>query len=190
MGSKVRRPIEYLRKNTMKFVHLSVAMLVAVLFVAAPYGVRGQEPSANDISCSPSCNGNCGGRCHQHGGCMIGHYGYGKAPICQRAKANEVCPIHGYGPCPEERIDLGLGLRQAYASPDRPYFGMQPLIPARPEAPYGAYGPQQPPRFPMLRSLFSAPPMYMTTSPQPPMPTYTTRGPRDFLNPNPPSIGY
>ena len=76
--------------------------------------------------------------------------------------------------------------------------GMYPVTPAAhggmyPMAPVahgGMYPPRHQPRFPVLHSFVARPPIYMTTEPEPPMPTYTTRGPRDFLNPNPPSIGY
>ena len=198
----------------MRLVHLTVAASIAMFFVVVPLGVHGQESETCSSHGRKPCNTrSCGEHCW-HGGahgkhfsydgrntsqdCMVGRYGYGKAPLCEQAKAGEVCPVHGYGPCPQDRADFGL--RRAVPS-DRPYFGMQPLIQPRPLYAYGRYGHGQyghgphggmypPPRFPMLHSFFAPPPAYMTTSPQPPMPTYTTRGPRDFLNPNPPSIGY
>jgi len=187
-------------------------------------------------SCS-SCNGSCcncsSGNCLHGNVCMTGHAGYGPAAVCRKVKPGEVCPVHGYGPCPKEQLDLGLGLRQALAQTNReqPSLGMQPLVqprslfPSRQMAPNGAHGGMYPPvpaahggmhppvpaayggmyppvpaayggmypppqpRFPMLSSFFASP-IYMTTVPMPPMPTYTTRGPRDFLNPDPPSIGY
>jgi len=207
----------------MKLVHLTVAILIATLFAVTPRAVCGQETekSDNTTTCSPCGQNKCvgcsrgepclygGGNSHQD--CMIGRYGYGKAPLCEKAKNGEPCPVHGHGPCPEERSDFGLGIRQALTPADHPYFGMQPL--AQPlmlqhRAPYGNMSPHTPyphgyqapypyspmesppqPRFPRLHSYFVQP-IYMTTSPPPPMPTYTTRGPRDFLNPNPPSIGY
>ena len=252
----------------MRLVHLTVAVLMATFFAVTTQGIRGQ---GTEKDCSPCGKSLCDGRgCDDRSGdehcshgerfshdghcsnqdCMIGRYGYGKTPICETVKAGEVCPVHGYGPCPEGRSDFARGLRQAMAPADRPYFGMQPLIQPRPLFPYGRYGgygpygngpngygqhgsvpygygqhgsvpygygqhgsmpygygqpgngphdngqpdgmypPPPPPRFPVLHSLFVQPPIYMTTAPQPPMPTYTTRGPRDFLNPNPPSIGY
>jgi hypothetical protein len=227
----------------MKYVHLTVAALIVTLCIVAPLGVCGED--TEDVGCGPSCNkGHGHGRCLQcdrgvcdlhrdgYGQCMVGRYGYGKAPICEKAKEGEPCPVHGYGPCPEEKIDLGLGFRQAFAPAEQPYMGMRPLIqpystmqpyPGHPmmhqhmyahpgypmiargpgglrplplQSGYGVPGeyagmvPPPQPRFPKLHSLFVQPPAYMTTAPQPPMPTYTTRGPRDFLNPNPPSIGY
>ena len=211
----------------MKLVRLTVTVLIAAFFVVVPQGVCGQGAETCNPYGKKPCSRSCGEHC-SHGGlhgkhfshdghdasqdCMIGRYGYGKAPICEQAKAGEVCPVHGYGPCPKEQVDFGLGLRQAMTPADRPYFGMQPLLQPRPLFSYGryGYGPHgyaphgygplgngqhggvnpSPPRFPVLHSFFVQPPIYMTTSPQPPMPTYTTRGPRDFLNPNPPSIGY
>ena len=204
----------------MRFVHPVVAVLIATCFAAAPQGAaRGQGTETCNFSGKKQCDGrSCGEHCSHgerfsHDGrgsnqdCMIGRYGYGKSPICEQAKAGEVCPVHGHGPCPKERADFGLGLREALAPADRPYFGMQPLVQPRPLFPYGRYAhgqgygahgygqpggmyPPPPPRFPVLHSFFVQPPLYMTTAPQPPMPTYTTRGPRDFLHPNPPSIGY
>lgn len=41
--------------------------------------------------------------------------------------------------------------------------------------------PKHDPRFPILRSILCPEPFYMTTTPVPPMPTYQTRGPRDFF---------
>ena len=244
----------------MRSVHWSIAVLVVAFFVAAPQGVRGQETeSCSRGVCGPCAKNqreNClrGGKCLQgeRSGkcplgercetcsqgeerspqdCMIGRYGYGKAPGCEKAKEGEVCQVHGRGPCPEEQVDLGLGLRQALTPATQPSLGVRPLLQPRPQYPYGRhpygqYGAMPPqagvrpqgmpphggahvqgaaipphggmyppapapqPRFPVLHSFFVQPPIYMTTAPEPPMPTYTTRGPRDFLHPNPPGIGH
>ena len=195
------------------------------------------DKNCNGSTCDKKCNGstcdkNCDGTAcdkkqddgqAKQQGCLVGRYGYGKAPICEKAKDNEPCPVHGYGPCPEEQLNLGLGLRQAFAPAERPYFGVQPLAqslmqprqipygiqphgqphgqygvypqqPLRgphgmhpapqqlPPGPHGAYPLAQQPRFPRMHAIFvQPPPQYMTTSPTPPMPTYTTRGPRDFF---------
>lgn len=131
--------------------------------------------------------------CPSHGsscpyGCVKNQYSYGRVEVCP-GKTNGVCPVHGYGQCPHPNQGLRPFIRQAFAPADRPYFGMQPLY-----VPREHYDPNFQPRFPRLRSLFVMPAgadaRYMTTTPPEQMNTYTTRGPRDFLMPNPPSIGY
>ncbi len=148
---------------------------------------------ARDIGCdTPDCNHSAHGQvCARHGrdcrhGCLGRQYGYGRMGVCP-GKTNGVCPVHGYGACPHPRQPIGPALQQFFGPADRPYFGTQPLY-----VPREQYDPNFQPRFPMFRAMFLAPPAprYMATAPPEPMPTYTTRGPRDFLNPNPPSIGY
>ncbi|MDR1141150.1 MAG: hypothetical protein LBL62_05615 [Planctomycetaceae bacterium] len=141
------------------------------------------------------CNGSCIKICPIHGkdcqnDCVKNQFGYGAMQVCP-GKTNGICPVHGYAPCPHPGLELGQFLRRTFQPADRPYWGMQPLY-----IPREHYDPGFQPRFPRVRALFLTPPplmngqVYMTTAPPVPMPTYTTRGPRDFLNPNPPSIGY
>ncbi|MDR0336404.1 MAG: hypothetical protein LBI18_04870 [Planctomycetaceae bacterium] len=139
------------------------------------------------------CNGSCPKICPVHGqdcqnDCLKNQFGYGAMQVCS-GKVNGVCPVHGYAPCPHPGLEIGQFLRRTFQPADRPYWGMQPLY-----IPREHYDPEFQPRFPRVRALFLVPPVnkqvYMTTTPPVPMPTYTTRGPRDFLNPNPPSIGY
>lgn len=176
---------------------------------------KGVEASQQAVSCQAGCSGCARGTCNhayrarcpigkcmdgschicskvcpRHGrdcrhGCLTNQYGYGRMEVCP-GKTNGICPVHGYGACPHQRQPFGPALRQAFTPADRPYFGDQPLY-----VPREHYDPGFEPRFPRIRALFvTPPPRYMTTAPPEPMPTYTTRGPRDFLNPNPPSIGY
>ncbi len=137
-----------------------------------------------------SCE-HCQRFCPRHGqdckhGCLKSQFGYGQMEVCP-GKINGICPVHGYGACPHQRQPLIPALQQAFTPADRPYFADRPLY-----VPREQYDPNFQPRFPMVRAMFCVPPApkYMTTKPVEPMPTYTTRGPRDFLNPNPPSIGY
>jgi hypothetical protein len=143
------------------------------------------------------CNGSCPKVCPVHGkdcqhNCLNNQqlnnqFGYGAMQVCP-GKTNGICPVHGYAPCPHPGLELGQFLRQTFRPADRPYWGTQPLY-----IPREHYDPGFQPRFPRVRALLLAPPpaqVYMTTTPPVPMPTYTTRGPRDFLNPNPPGIGY
>ncbi|MDR2754365.1 MAG: hypothetical protein LBC20_01540 [Planctomycetaceae bacterium] len=139
------------------------------------------------------CNGSCPKICPVHGkdcqnDCLKNQFSYGTMQVCP-GKTNGVCPVHGYAPCPHPGLEIGQFLRQTLQPADRPYWGMQPLY-----IPREHYDPNFQPRFPRIRALFLAPPVngqvYMSTTPPVPMPTYTTRGPRDFFNPNPPSIGY
>lgn len=130
-----------------------------------------------------------------------------KAP-CGNTQCQNCCP-----PRPE-RPEFGPRLREALTPADQPIMGVRPLIQPRQFGAYGPYdqygryghgqygpgqyeqygqyGPERgyPARFPRIRSMFVPASPYMTTKPAPPMQTYTVRGPRDFLNPNPPSIGY
>ncbi len=136
--------------------------------------------------------------CPRHGqdckhGCLTNqyglsnYYGYGPMEVCP-GKTNGICPVHGYAACPHQRQPIGPMLRQAFAPADRPYFADRPLY-----VPREQYDPNFRPRFPMVRAMFLTPPpvqQYTSTVPVEPMPTYTTRSPRDFLHPNPPSIGY
>jgi hypothetical protein len=150
------------------------------------------------------CNGSCPKICPTHGrdcpnNCpnnqlnnqlnsqLNNQFGYGAMQVCP-GKTNGICPVHGYAPCPHPGLEFGQFLRQTFRPADRPYWGMQPLY-----IPREQYDPGFQPRFPRVRALLLTPPaaqVYMTTTPPVPMPTYTTRGPRDFLNPNPPGIGY
>ena len=137
-----------------------------------------------------SCQ-NCRQICPRHGrdcrhGCLNNQFGYGRMEICP-GKTNGVCPVHGYGQCPDQRQPFGPAMRQALTPADRPYFGNQPLY-----VPREQYDPNFKPMFPRVRAMLVMPPAprYMTTAPVEPMPVYTTRSPRDFLNPNPPNIGY
>ncbi|MDR3198103.1 MAG: hypothetical protein LBU34_09575 [Planctomycetaceae bacterium] len=146
------------------------------------------------------CNGSCPKICPIHGkdrkdcpqdcqnNYLKNQFGYGPMQVCP-GKTNGVCPVHGYAPCPHPALEIGQFLRRTFQPADRPYWGTQPLY-----VPREHYDPNFQPRFPRIRALFFAPPVsgqvYMSTTPPVPMPTYTTRGPRDFLNPNPPSIGY
>jgi len=96
--------------------------------------------------------------------------------------------------------------RQAMQPTYQPYFGAQPLMnPRSPHAPHAVFAaanagycqaeigyPKGGTIFPGLQR-FLAPDQFLmsTTRPATPIPTYTTRGPRDFfLNDNPSSIGY
>jgi hypothetical protein len=88
----------------------------------------------------------------------------------------------------------------------QPYFGTQPLINPRSQyAPHAVFAaansgyyqaenayPKGGTAFPGLRRILCPDQFFMsTTRPAEPIPTYTTRGPRDFfLNDNPSSIGY
>ncbi|MDR2704749.1 MAG: hypothetical protein LBC02_03120 [Planctomycetaceae bacterium] len=142
------------------------------------------------------CNGSCPKICPVHGkdcqnDCLKNQqlnnqFGYGAMQVCP-GKTNGICPVHGYAPCPHPGLEFGQFLRQTFRPADRPYWGTQPLY-----IPREHYDPGFQPRFPRVRALLLVPPApaYMTTVPPVPMPTYTTRGPRDFLNPNPPGIGY
>ncbi|MDR2441457.1 MAG: hypothetical protein LBE12_19015 [Planctomycetaceae bacterium] len=140
------------------------------------------------------CNGSCPKICPVHGkdcqnqnDCLKNQFGYGAMQVCP-GKANGICPVHGYAPCPHPGLEIGQFLRQTFQPAARPYWGAQPLY-----IPREQYDPNFQPYFPRVRALLFTPPnrqIYMTTTPPTPMPTYTTRGPRDFLNPNPPSIGY
>ncbi|MDR0338160.1 MAG: hypothetical protein LBI18_13835 [Planctomycetaceae bacterium] len=143
------------------------------------------------------CNGSCPKICPTHGkdcqnNCLDNQqlnnqFGYGAMQVCP-GKTNGICPVHGYAPCPHSEFELRQFLRQTFKPADRPYWGMQPLY-----IPREQYDPGFQPRFPRIRALLVTPPaaqVYMTTTPPVPMPTYTTRGPRDFFNPNPPGIGY
>ncbi|MDR2115328.1 MAG: hypothetical protein LBP87_02995 [Planctomycetaceae bacterium] len=138
------------------------------------------------------CDGSCPKICPVHGkdcqnDCLKNQFGYGTMQVCP-GKTNGICPVHGYAPCPHPGLELGQFLRRTFQPADRPYWGTQPLY-----IPREQYDPNFQPRFPRIRAFLLAPPtnqVYMTTTPPIPMPTYTTRGPRDFLNPNPPSIGY
>ncbi|MDR0704798.1 MAG: hypothetical protein LBF88_07395 [Planctomycetaceae bacterium] len=143
------------------------------------------------------CDGSCPKNCPIHGkdcqyNCLNNQrlnnqFGYGAMQVCP-GKTNGICPVHGYAPCPHQGLELGQFLRQTFRPADRPYWGMQPIY-----IPREQYDPGFQPRFPRVRALFLTPPtaqVYMTTTPPVPMPTYTTRGPRDFLNPKPPGIGY
>ncbi|MDR1964086.1 MAG: hypothetical protein LBQ50_09940 [Planctomycetaceae bacterium] len=153
------------------------------------------------------CNGSCPKVCPVHGkdcknDCLKNQYGYGTMQVCP-GKTNGVCPVHGYEPCPHSRTEFAPFLRQALQPADRPYLGMQPLY-----VPREQYDPGFKPLFPRVRALLLAPPIqgypptgyplqgywentphgqvYRTTAPPAPMPTYTTRGPRDFfLDPKP-----
>lgn len=72
----------------------------------------------------------------------------------------------------------GLGHQQPADAPSGlPHFGLRPLVDMEPSEP----------RHPFVQKLLGAP---KTGEPVMPLPTYTTRGPRDFLLANPPSIGY
>ena len=115
------------------------------------------------------------------------------------------CPTHGYGNCPKR----GLGIGQALRNVGNTLFGDCPRSHGYNQAGsnahysgpyaggygygqagydgyggYGGYGHRRP-----LQSLHT-----WLYGPYPqnmePVPTYTTRSPRDFLAPNPPSIGY
>jgi hypothetical protein len=149
------------------------------------------------------CNGSCPQICPVHGkdcpnNCpnnqlnrqqLNNQFAYGAMQVCP-GKTNGICPVHGYAPCPHPGLELGQFLRQTFKPADRPYWGTQPLY-----IPREQYDPDFQPRFPRVRALLFTPPaaygqVYRTTAPPTPMPTYTTRGPRDFLNPNPPRIGY
>lgn len=131
-----------------------------------------------------------GENCPHPQDCLKNEYAYGRMEVCP-GKTNGVCPVHGYGQCPHPNQGIGPFLRQAITPADRPYFGAQPLPYFVPRE---QYNPAYQPRFPRLRAMFVMPPgmdaRYMTTTPPEQMNTYTTRGPRDFLMPNPPSIGY
>lgn len=178
----------------MKIVRLTLATtLAAFLMLTTAINVYGDdakiEANHQSLSCAGGCNDGCGHVCphgfrqgHCQHGCLTNHYGYGRMKVCP-GKRNGICPVHGYGACPHQREPFGPALREALTPADRPYFGMQPMM---------SVPCDQDCRFPRLRALLFCPPAprYMTTAPPAPMPTYTTRGPRDFLNPNPPSIGY
>ena len=186
-----------IKELTMKLVHLTVAILIAALFSAAPQRVCGQETKTSDaVTCSPCGKTKCescpqGKPCNSHPDSTVGRYGEGKIPGEPGGKImDEPGWVHGHGHYPEQVGSFGYGIRQAFGPADRPYFGMHPITyPLMAQRQGGGVYPPSEPRFPRLHSFFVQP-VYMTTAPQPPMPTYTTRGPRDFLNPNPPSIGY
>ncbi|MDR0869337.1 MAG: hypothetical protein LBN39_00945 [Planctomycetaceae bacterium] len=199
----------------MKLVKLPLAVVFAVLTVSVAGWCAEEAPQ--HISCNtPNCNNDCNGThanhngvhggvhsgthaavCPAHGANCLANcphrylkneYSYGRQEVCP-GKTSGVCPVHGYAPCPHPNQAVGPFLRQAFAPADRPYFGAQPLYVSREQ-----YDPGFQPRFPRFRALFVMPvgadARYMTTSPPAQMDTYTTRAPRDFLMPNPPSIGY
>ncbi len=195
----------------------AVFMMMAPINAQEP---KPDTPEEIKVACNTTCNsnskdcrngncGNCSKVCPQHGkhckhNCLKSSFGYGQAASCPK-NGQRPCPIHGYGTCPVPGAGLAPGMRNATTWSDRPYFGDRPLF-ARPgygphgqyaaPGPYGqggygqAYAAQAPARFPNVRTLIYGPQIYMTTRPAEPIPTYTTRGPRDFLAPNPPSIGY
>lgn len=159
-----------------------------LLLACYPGAVADDGCNNGNAKCSnPNCS-KCRTFCSKHGkdcrhNCLNKNYGYGQMDRCPPKGHNGPCPIHGYGPCPDPRAGFAPAMREALRPADHPYFGMQPIY--TPRSYYGDYQP----RFPKLHSWF-CPPVYNSTKPVEPMPTYTTRGPRDFLNPNPPSIGY
>lgn len=117
-------------------------------------------------------------------------YGCGSQGFCQVHGCDHCRHHHPGRQCPEQGQRLGPALRQAFQPSDQPYFGMQPLfVPRGPVWAERSYPARYPARFPRLRAAMTGP-MYMSTQPAEPMNTYTTRSPRDFLHPNPPSIGY
>lgn len=92
------------------------------------------------------------------------------------------CRREGCGDCANA---FAPRLRGALAASDQPAMGLRPLI-----QPGDGYERGYPARFPRARSWLVPAAPGITTLPAPPMPMYTTRGPRDFFNPNPPCIGY
>lgn len=166
----------------MKVVRLVLITALTVVLAQAPLGVYGQAASEDDsaqlqtapVQPTPDSPKRepCGAGCHG------------------------LCMVHGYGSCPQSGPGFLPAMRQALAPSDHPYFGLQPIV-----APRGCngyvygcepgYPAPYPAHFPRLRALLTAQPRGMqSTRPVEPMRTYTTRGPRDFLHPNPPSIGY
>ncbi|MGL4595106.1 MAG: hypothetical protein ACRCUY_10290 [Thermoguttaceae bacterium] len=184
----------------------SLTTLILILFallISAPFLISNAQEVCTDSAGSPTCNGSGRGACHDtsckrhsvvcqiHGvECRFGctkreHYSYGVAPQCPPAGQGP-CQMHGMGPCPQPGQGFGPAFRQAFAPTQTPYFGMRPLV-----VPPGYYQPGYEPRFPRVYNMMCPPsPRYLTTTPPEQIKTYTTRGPRDFLNPNPPSIGY
>lgn len=170
------------------------------------------NPDCNSSTgCQNSSCRNCGQACPTHGkhcrhNCLKSSFGYGPMASCPK-NGQRPCPIHGYGACPTPGQGFAPAVREAFQWSDRPYFGDRPLFAAPGYGPHGHYGVPQgyaptpgyppgygvqapPARFPKIRTLLYGPQIYMTTRPAEPLPTYTTRSPRDFLHPNPPSIGY
>ncbi len=156
---------------------------------------------------------------HCRHNCLKNSFGYGQAAVCPQ-NGHQPCPIHGYGACPVHGQGLLQGIRNATAWSDQPHFGDRPLFAKPGYGPHGHYVPGPPAHgayggyqgyqdgyhgyaavqgpmptqgtrwLPKVRTFIYGPQVYMTTRPAEPLPVYTTRGPRDFLAPNPPSIGY
>lgn len=156
---------ESLRSKKMKFVRLAVLTTCAVFLAGFSADVYGQTSSGDSLNGAVKVA--CG-----NPNCAV------QAP----------CGAHGCPNCAGVRTPW---LREALTPAEQPYLGMQPLfIPRNAAYAYGYAAYPVQPRFPRLRAALVPQQQFNSTRPVPPMKTYTTRGPRDFLNPNPPSIGY
>ncbi|MGL4942462.1 MAG: hypothetical protein ACRC46_04640 [Thermoguttaceae bacterium] len=112
-----------------------------------------------------------------------GVFSPGEYQYMQQVWGDDLAPMPGYTPSmgPGGMLSWfdGLGQHQPADAPaGLPYFGLRPLVDHEPCEP----------RHPVVQKLLGSP---KPLEPVMPLPTYTTRGPRDFLlNDNPSSIGY
>lgn len=150
--------------------------------------ICGQQDCQQCVRAGMTCPFNCGDqRCrhtrrlfdcpHRHSGCP-GHFGNGTGllgfGLLRRdwpGHGQSIGEWYGFG-C--ERPDWWFLYPQT-----EPIFGINPLIP--PGTPHEYRG--------FAKHLLGQHPV-ANVAPEPPLPTYTTRGPRDFFLADPPSIGY
>ena len=152
------------------------------------------EKGVDGLSCghtpqTPTISPTIPQRCHT-GSCVGGSCAEGTCHSCN-GNCCEVCPMHGrdcrFGCLKNATSTFFRQFPLRYHYSEQPFFGLRPII----QPP--AYGPSEEPCFPRVHNAIWGPPApmkFIKTAPEPQMPFYTTRSPRDIYCPNPPNIGY